>query len=1114
MTLQQLIEYYGIQISTLEDIKKRVFIVGRFNTADQEPSAYLFSAKKRQDSRFKACRDLSYASFIDVIRPTLTEFYSEQETVPGEYLPYFTLTPQKMNSQKGDSSYIVDPFNYFFQRATSTAEHPHFTNKGSNKAPMNLLTDTPGETIYKQIRSSLKVYCSFQWRNYELIRAFAQLLKKSGNWGVPVGYSDGFELPVKFVPLFINYLYQEGTQPFDAELIGCDSQQIWKVAKNDPRFLSNFQKLVTAFKAYLLNPASRDNIDDIKLDELPRLVDSNLRDAFFSSREAFNILRQIIRSKVLLSMVLQWAIGHFHNLSSVKNVVGDINKNIAIENAIKNGSDGLMKPNAKLVEGLSVSELISDFKKHFRTILMYVDRYPLTVQEFESLPEILKRIGTGILQDSKKTAHVKYIMNEMEPEQKEATIKALESYIADVVIPRMLKEPGLTLAELKKKLDSYEFELIQALTLHEVADSNAMTSFFGKKDFKERDEIIMQAIEIGIGIIGQGEVIKKVRENAITNSNIKLLGVLSSANTGLGAVSTFLPPMEDNITAGYIPNLVNTNTEQKLIELGLDLSSTKDKVLLISSRASEVSSERLLNAPENNSDVEANDIDDTIRTLANVEKSTLLNSLKLYVTNENKVLAKTEIIDIVKNDVKSYYYSLSKIYKKYSDPDLLPEFKNKVEAMTLCQLLLINKNELHLEKAGTNLFDLLIDLVEKMNNPENPDLKQFFVDHSLTKYISFKHFGNNGVGFSALETVLKNQTEESLANVVQYVSELHGIKYMFDFLNGNDCEVVVINAHGDEYINWIKDNLDNGDNNLLNPAGLANSNAGNPQFPIVTCMTELAFNKFGWSSTLSQKRSFLESLSQFKSYNPGSNKILLPPICVSTSVFDKKNEWAMEGKSLQADSSNIICASIILGPSVPLNKADDLLFRTVLSSGYLFCTHLLSGYKEQLINLKNVSTGPLGRFRIIGNGSFGITNSMTNLISGSDPLDSNYSFASDFYLYIIGLTATAMKYSGKPSPAELLGKNQFWKEYYSNFFSFADFKAPHANSRIFDKVSIHKNMTDWSLKNDISLGLDLEGVCFFNDARNRNSFLEFTGVSWFNNLVQTFDINNALVIPS
>ena len=85
MALQKFIDDFEIDLEALNRIKKRVFIVGRFNqrAKDAEPEIFLFT--KRSDlspkyvANFTGVDDMNYESFVKALRPAIAERIGKKE---------------------------------------------------------------------------------------------------------------------------------------------------------------------------------------------------------------------------------------------------------------------------------------------------------------------------------------------------------------------------------------------------------------------------------------------------------------------------------------------------------------------------------------------------------------------------------------------------------------------------------------------------------------------------------------------------------------------------------------------------------------------------------------------------------------------------------------------------------------------------------------------------------------------------------------------------------------------------------------------------------------------------------------------------------------------------
>ncbi|MFT3908016.1 MAG: hypothetical protein QM737_01210 [Ferruginibacter sp.] len=1124
---------FKITKKSLSDIKKRVYVVGKFNTSKSEVSEFLFSKKTSGDKRFNDVNgevrigDLNYPSFIKKIAPELSEIFSQKKTYSGEPLPYFILSPQSAD-KKVSSSYIIDNYNYFDVRASSNSDQPYYKLQEPSVNIKDFLdaetfngkNELPGKEIYKQIRKNLESFCAFQSENFKLIQAFTTLLSRfAGRNNVPEGITEHSELPLNFLPVFIDFLYLEKPldETFDEKLklIDFSSHIVFKAAVTDENkepFLKFLVKLFTVFKNYLYNPSSINNQAlngyNINNDLNPKggLISEELRKKFVASMEAYNMLTQIIQSKVLLSMVLRWAISFFEKeIPQIKKIKDVDEKNAAIEDAILSGKFELLKPAEGLPEGYSTVELIEDFNRDFRSFLKYINnsKDPKNIERFNQFSQTIQFIAEAILADEQRRNTIQRMMS-LPDDQREIMLKALQNLFTDVLIPRIFKTPGLTENDLIKKYKEYETELFFTSAMMNIDSSGNIDSIIekemsgGKEKTKESiagalinifvgvlmEPAVQQDVEKAINTLQDYQLLRKLIPG-ITNTNEKnILGIGSI--TAIGSGSSVIKPGETNIYGVRTKEILNElqiQTIEKRADITMYLEASKRFSVATPAIEGNKNKELKSGAEE---DKKAESRDSSLSTTTSrgelvdaLVKNNLGTAIQNYISadNELRIELKKEIEKTVNDSTIVYQKSLSKIFERYAGNQKLPAFKSKVEALTLVWLLLLNKEKLHLGELGSNLYDLLLDLIEKLDADE-PNLQSFFALNSLTKYISKGIFSKEGTegagaGFKALLTVLDNQANDSLGNVVQFVSELKGIRYLIDFAGANvpDCEIIVINAYQQEFLDWINREDNNG--HFFDPTGLANNNSMDPKFPGVVFMTDLAFAEDGWDSVQKEKETFLSKLNDTGLLNKNGHTRLIPPICIGTSAIDPKSPeiWYQQGNKLNSLAKDAVCPVIILGPSLPLNKPDDYLFPTVLSSGYVFCAHLLSNGLPQNLKLQGVRSKPNERFRNLGLGVAELNVGIQHFIGAGGELDKDYAFAGDYYLYLIALIASAAKTSNI--------KGVDWGTFYNFFHYDGGFNENYLTSDFINESMIYNKMTNWGLSDD--LFQSLTGKDFEND---------------------------------
>jgi len=1157
MDLNQFLSGFRITPESLSKIKNRVFVVGKFNTSNAGAQEYLFTRKNINDPRFSKIVEsangretistiggLEYADFIKLIEPKLSEKREYKEDYNGEKIPYFILSPKLSGADDG-VAYVLDNYNYFDVRGSSNSDQPYYQE---NKPSLNIKdflsyqidanSPFPGKEIYRQIRSNLKSFCDFQSKNHELIKVFAKLLANyAGKDGIPPGLGKNAELPVNFLSVFIDYLYYEKPidEEFDKKLALVDFSSVpgWKDAlTNDAskaKLLSYIKNLLGYFKYYLTKPADFNKhvaFPGIKEILNEKEISPSLQKQFVASMEAYNMLMQIIQSKVLLSMVLRWAISYFENdIKEIKKEPNDDIKFKMIERAILHGEHGIKKPAAgNLPQGYSINQLIEDFKRYFRDICDYVFNSGLEVniKKYEAFPEVIKSVADDILNTKDKRETINRMMG-LGYEQKEAMVKALQNIFVDIIIPKIFKTPGLSYDELINKYKEYETDLFFTEAMLKIADDDKLDKIIEKavQDQPDRPNTIgnqmATLIDVTFGVLMAPQVQNNVKNISMTLTNVRLIGGAtdsiinkkSPSLLGIGGITTKIS--KDN---KFQPGETNAMAaEKKRIGAGLDLKGIEHHAnvqdwLLEAEKEQKLIADRTEKPIDAKKDTEpasltesavivqdkkglavtqydANEKNqplikfDQVPELHEIEVPNLALAIKQLVsaTAEEKDMQIQRVNAIVENTISVYQKNLASIFDRFAGIGKLPSFKNKVEAFTLTWLLLLSKDKLELGEAGSNLYELLIDLVEKLDSNE-PNLQSFFRENSLTKYINKNHFTDKAIdgagdGFRAIRNILEEQSRQSLKNVVQFVSELKGIRYLIDEMNKgeDDAELIVINAYHYEFIDWLKNPPANYTGHLLDATGLANNNERNPKFASTIFMTDLSFANDGWDNIVYNKTVFLTSLGDNNLLNNNGNNRVLPPICIATSAIrpNARDYWHIEGNTFEQLAQKSISPVVILGPSIPLNKPDDYLFPTVLASGYIFCSHLISkGRPQQLKIFDEIANISKKRFRVLQYGTAKLHESIDYIINAQGAGNEDYAYIADFYMYIILLLASAAKNN-------IILYNQFsWEQFYSIFYNNQGFGSQNYNSSVtlnnslisniysMDKISISQSLYNFA----------------------------------------------------
>ena len=324
--LKQFLDAHKIDVDALARIKHRVFVVGRFNTRKgDDTDVYLFTNRRDvQDAYRPGCftdiKSLNYSSFVDALRPAIAE-----RIVEGDIPMIRQVIPT--GDEEEESTSTIDDYNYFFWRASINTNQPAFQGNES-AAVQDLLRDgeqQPGKGIFKIIRRNIAAFSSFQPVVPDVIESLSALLAICAReHGMPP-YAAGAALPGGLPEKLVDFLFAENTQaPFTLD--GLDfSMDPWNELLNADAAKSRemLVQVITAFRDALLE-AKFDMFAGVRFrgKALGQQARGVLKPAiikeFGKARDAFNGMRQILRSKVLLSMVLDWVFSAYYELDAVK----------------------------------------------------------------------------------------------------------------------------------------------------------------------------------------------------------------------------------------------------------------------------------------------------------------------------------------------------------------------------------------------------------------------------------------------------------------------------------------------------------------------------------------------------------------------------------------------------------------------------------------------------------------------------------------------------------------------------------------------------------------------------------------------------------------------------
>ena len=1178
MALKELLSAGELDIEALKRIKHRVFVVGRFNQHNRTnyPDMYLFTNRPKDSlgkyaENFTNVQSMQYESFVKMLLPAI----SEKADRRGRINFVTQVIPEDPKAAEGSS--VIDTFNFFFQRAVANSPQGHFA-EGKPGLPNELLREGAnerGKQIFQLIRQNLTVFSSFQPHTHEIVDAMSQLFsrcgrRRFGNSTMP-DYAHGDALPAGFPEKLIDYLYAEDSRArFSAE--GLEFTGPWAEVQRDETVKDHFCSVVTSFRDAMLDSAGqhgRLRFDGKTLDqhaaevlnEYPFEPPRALKTSFQGARDAFNGLRQILRSKVLLSMVLEWLLlegyDHIEDASGNKT---ENQRDRAIETAIleRHKENKLAKP----VQRASQEErdqFSQDLTNNFEFVVTAILADDKSLEsKLAVLPGALRSMAEELRKDKTVRDTLAGVSGqEFGPEYQKSFVDSMKVVILDNLCPALFQLPILTVDELRKffRQETRSAYLTAVFLATDGRDAVRKIAEDHLEYFQEQIDKTTQKIKDPAKIqqVLLRDVIGVLAQPEIKNRLMKGMRVLNEGhavlqNGSVESVSAMVPIRpdpkllkEDNETLRNteIKTEAVTRPLEKIVaselteRVNVAIESARSRAAASGSTAggssagggaaaagpaAEPSASPAAAASAApvaaRSEIEQNAssaIDDILNSLppetevAELKEddiTDLVNKATAELTN------KPGFVQGVKNDLRAFEQALFMIYQRYNENFDKPTFRNRVERLTLVNLMLLFKKELGLGEVSSNLHHLLLDMVQHLD-PKNPDLRKFLKEKSLTLYFDNAFIKDRGI--TNLRQTLRAQADESLSATVNFVSELRGIKYLMDLLKSDQkAEVVVVNATATEFINFLQaDNLnDPRGRGRLRSGTLMKTDSEQAIAPGLVYLADLAFSDSG------DKLSFLQGLADTGATND-RHRVLLPPICVSTRPFVRSDELLGEGTDLALAAAAAAAPVVIVGPSPFLTQRDDP-FHAYLPAGYMFAAHFLCK-PSQDIKIENVNVSNNGRFRVIGTPPR-MRDRLETVICG-EGLDDKYAFAVDFYLYIaltiIGtISARAVAASGAIDP------DAIYKHFHKDFGG-----APHAESAYLNDAMM-LSATDFSMyaidaaiagaatgapagapkgggqaaKKPVTSRTRLSGVEFTQTGPNGKVTFNITDVQWFNRI--------------
>jgi hypothetical protein len=1188
--LNAFLRTYRISTDALGRIRNRVFIVGRFNNRQQgpDPDVYLFTDRdvsKDYENNFSGVTvkkfSVTFESFVEALKPAIAEevvnigpFPSVRQTIP--------------TGVKQSGTSIIDQYNYFFQRAAATSGQPDYrpgTRQGEEEPVLNVVGKERGKEILRQIRKNLRTFCEYQPKTYHLIEYLADLLQScTGYEGFPREYVAGHALPNGFPERLIDFLYSENTEKSFSEFLGGVTFEgtPWENLARDAAAREAFCNVVNAFRAVLVfgkadqfrgvmvlgNKSLKDRAEEA-VTRVEKDAGGNEKRTtqepaaeFKEARAAFNGLRQTLRSKVLLSMILEWLVDSLFEIPAVKKLERnkarntEANRYEAISNAILRdyAANELAAPKRRPSERQReefAEQLTANFEKLLD--LVVADAEP-SAEALAALPHPELRDLLGELRrDTALVDTLRIVSGGKDKEMQRAFRDAAKAVIVDVMCPVLYSTPILNVQQLKKYfrqqttaayLTAIFYSDRNQDKVREIAENHL--AFFEEQIDKQSLAINnvgkIQKLLLGdyVHVLSDKRLKKDLEEGLRVLREVQALLDAADADSmqGAGSITAMRPSAADAKGQAEVedPLKRTTSGEATIVQViqARTARAVERTLEQAKARAADKAPAEVAPAPpdagaqaapkapppaapaaDGTTQADTEPPAESIRQIDAIVNRILAanpptkaemddaerQEIVEKVTQE--AMADTRFVGGLVGQLQAFEKTLHLIYSRYAANPDKTAFRNKVERLTLINMMLLNQKDLGFGEVMSNLFQMLLDLIQN-TDPDSPNALKFLRKYSLTLYFDDAKLDETkkGNGFAALKKTLEIQADESLQSLVSFVSELRGIKHLFDKVqaaNDPGAEIVVVNATAAQFLAWItSDNL-----NAANPRAkgrlrcgrLVEGQADRVIPPALVYLTDAAFG----ATPQQAKVAWLKAGSAGLALQQAGASVILPPLCLCASADDN---WQKQGDDLVAAAAGFPAPVVVLGPSPRLNDPADS-FPTYLPAGYLFAAHML-GAPDQGITIPNQTATSTGRFRKIGYSSAPMRESLDQTV-WREPNDA-YAFAADFYLYLIlQVLGTGLR-SGIAPPADVAAEVAPDAFYSCFYFKKGDADNPpnqdaYESSAVLDGAVLGGEALRFALANRLAAGTPLGGVFVGLNAesiRKWAGFHEMADVGWFN----------------
>lgn len=887
---------------------------------------------------------------------------------------------------------------------------------------------------------------------------------------------------------------------------------------------------------------------------------------FRQAREAYNALNQVVRSRVLLSMVLEWVFKAHYDLDPVKAISDADDQDQMVERLVlgKVQYPGVAEPVKRATteeRDRFKKDLAANFEKLILSIIAEDDKAGDAIRR---LPDKIQSVAAELRGDPERTRILRLMATGSGDPR--PFVESQKTVLLDVLIPVLYQTPTMSLYDLREVFRlEVQTAYLTAVTLDDKYQGivrqlalEFLPTFEDNIDKQKRtinksEEMQRDLLRIYVERIASKDMAERIVEaqeeirramTVLENTTIKPgeirgashMSPIFDENVGatrktqpnrriaeaIGnlAVETAVKSLDAEatekvtetvvssapMTASLAPAEGATVAEQASGQAGEQAPPAEGKVTP-DTRTHETreqpSRDAESAAPAASRETPMGiDPPDSIREDVKSMVSAFIASnpaqqrKDLIAAVRDKAQDDEKIVDKAEDAVRIFHQILNLVYQRYRENQDKKSFVGRVERMTLANLMLSNQEALGLGKACSNLYPMLLDVVENMD-PEDPDPRSFVRDFSLTRYFDndvLEKENHEKSGVTELRTTLAAQAHESLQNTVSFISELRGIKYLMDAVGKDSrAELVVVNANAEEFLDWIeRDNLTGTSSTSRQrlQSGFILDAQQSTACPGLVYLTDSAFAGGG-------KGAWLESLKT-KLLVKGTRRLVLPPLCLSTGVQDDQDSWIAEGLALskvaepQGPAEEAVPAPVVIvGPSPYLNRPGDV-FGTYLPAGYLLGAHFLCQPEQRVRN--EVGATDNGRFRVIGGGIGTMRDTLDRVLWGGDEEDA-YAFAVDFYLYILLSVLATARNNRRTTPPRAIDFFPFFTGHKNAGIKRDEWET----SKALDPALLG-SATKFALEQDVSRERLMSAWLL------RDLELHVRDVQWFNQALETADL--------